>query len=1103
MRLSFGLALFLLGALAFGQGNRGYYRYPAIHGNTVVFTAEGDLWQVGVEGGLARRLTSHAALEAMPRFSPDGKTLAFSANYEGVSEVYTIPAEGGLPQRRTFGGGTPVGWTPDGKVLFATMVYSGVPSQQLATIDAKNKIERVPLSQAAQGTYDAAGKTLYFTRLPFQGSWAKRYQGGTAQKLWKFTAGAEAVALTADYAGTSKDAMYWKGRVYFASDRDGTMNLWSMDEGGKNLKQLTKHEGWDIASPSMHEGRIVYQLGSDLHVFDAGTGKDAKIEIFLPSDFDQLRERWVKNPMEYLTSATLSPDGNSLVLTSRGRAFLVPVKSKQGRLVDATGPKAARIRYATLLPDKKNLLTLSTESGEVEIWKLPANGLTAGERLTTDGKVLRWNVFPSPDGKWAVHQDKENQMWLLDLATKAQKKLATDLNATGNSSPAFDDLSWSPDSKWLAYTASAKNTNAVIYIYGVDSGNAVAVTTDRYNSANPAWSSDGKFLYFLSDRALRSAVMSPWGSRAPDPFFDKTMKIYEMALKKDARSPFQADDEVYGAEKEGKKDEKKPEEKKGDEKKAEDKKAEAVKVEIDFDGLAQRLSEVPAPAGNYSGLAAPAKRLCWVTRDRLDFSKSALECMDLNNKGDKPESVVEGVGSFELSLDGKKMLVRKGQNFHVFDSTVKDGKSPKALSDSQVDLKDWTFTVVPKDEFQEAFNDAWRLHRDYFYDKGMHGVNWAQMKDKYGELVNRVRDRAELSDLIGKLISELSVLHNSVFGGDMRQAPDQIALGVLGGYLERDEAAGGWVVKHVYENDPDRPDKRSPLAQPTVRIGEGDVIVAVNGRPTLEVVHPYELLRNQQDKQVLLKVKPAGKTETREVVVKPMTPQQEQDLRYHEWEYTRRLAVEKASGGRIGYVHLRAMGPNDIAQFAEHYYPVYDREGLIVDVRRNGGGNIDSWILDKLSRKAWMYWQPRVGQPYWNMQYAFRGHMVVLCDEWTGSDGEAFAEGFRRLGLGKVIGTRTWGGEIWLTGSNSLADRGVATAAEMGVYGPEGKWLIEGHGVDPDIVVDNLPNAAFQGKDAQLEAAIQHLEGLMKAKPVTVPAAPAYPDKSYKKGVGR
>ena len=395
------------------------------------------------------------------------------------------------------------------------------------------------------------------------------------------------------------------------------------------------------------------------------------------------------------------------------------------------------------------------------------------------------------------------------------------------------------------------------------------------------------------------------------------------------------------------------------------------------------------------------------------------------------------------------------------------------------------------------FLDAWRLHRDYFYDRKMNGLDWTAMRQKYLPLVDRVRDREELNDLLAQMVGELSALHTFVFGGDLRRGQDQVKLAALGARLDRDAAAGGYVVKHIYESDPDRPDKRSPLQRPGVDVSEGDVIVSVNGRDTLASAGVGELLRNDAGKQVLLRVRTPAKTEPRDVVVKPLNTIEESDLRYHEWEYTRRMIVEKKGGGQLGYVHLRAMGPNDIAQWAENYYPVFDRQGLIVDVRHNGGGNIDSWILSKLMRQPWFYWQPRIGRPSWNMQYAFRGYKVVLCDEWTGSDGEAFAEGFRRLNLGKLIGTRTWGGEIWLSAGNSLADHGIATAAEMGVYSPDSKWLIEGHGVDPDMVVDNLPHATFEGQDAQLEAAIQYLQDLIKEKPFKLPPPPDYPDKTW------
>jgi len=377
-------------------------------------------------------------------------------------------------------------------------------------------------------------------------------------------------------------------------------------------------------------------------------------------------------------------------------------------------------------------------------------------------------------------------------------------------------------------------------------------------------------------------------------------------------------------------------------------------------------------------------------------------------------------------------------------------------------------------------------------------VDWPGMLARYKPVVARVSDRAELNDLISQMVGELSALHIFVRGGDVRKGKDNIVPASLGAVLARDDTAGGLKVTHVYRSDPDYPERLGPLARPGIEVREGDVIEAVNGVSALSVSDVSILLRDQVDRQVLLRVKPAGGGAGRDVIVKPISPEREADLRYDEWEYTRRLQVEEAAKGEIGYVHLRAMGRGNYAEWARNYYPVFKRSGLIIDMRHNRGGNIDSWILEKLLRKAWFYWQPRVGEPYWNMQYAFRGHMVVLVDQNTASDGEAFAEGFRRLGLGKLIGTRTWGGEIWLSSSNFLVDKGIATAAENGVYGPEGQWLIEGHGVDPDIVVDNLPVATFGGRDAQLDAAIRYLQDLIGKEPVAVPPPPPYPDKAFR-----
>jgi tricorn protease len=1054
----------------------GYYRFPALAGDSVVFTAEGDLWRAPAAGGTAQRLTSHPAEESRAAISPDGKTVAFSASYEGPTEVYTLSLESaGPPVRQTWEGASAlvVGWTPQGEVLYSTRRYSTLPNSQLARVNPKTHVTTLlPLAQASDGVYD--GTTLYFTRLPFQGSYTKRYHGGTAQSIWKFTGEGEASNLTADYTGTSKTPMVWQGRVYFLSDRDGTVNIWSMDGAGHDLQQHTKHAGgFDVQSPSLSNGRIVYQLGADLRIYDIAANRDAAVAVRLVSDFDQMRDRWVRTPTEWISTAHISPTGDRIVFTARGQLFVVP--AEQGRIVEATRDKKTRYREGRFFPDGKTLLTLSDRSGEVEFWRVPANGVGDPGQLTNDAKVLRWDGVPSPDGKHIAHFNKDQELWVFDVETKKQTRLASANNGD------FGDIQWSPDSRWLAYSAPADNLTTVMYLYNAASAAIAPVTTDRYDSFSPAWSPDGKWLYFLSNRTFVSVVGSPWGSRQPEPFFDKQTKIYQVALKRDERSPFQPDDELHPP---PPKDEKKPDS------------AATPKVEIDLEGIRTRLMEVPVPAGNYSDLATDGKRLYYLSADASTDGKKALKTMAIDNKrGTAPETFMEEVAAFELSLDGKKVMIHKGSDYYVMDAAAKAPGSPADVSKTQVSLKDWTFELDPRDEWRQMFVEAWRLERDYFYDRGMHGLDWPHVRDRFMPLVDRVTDRAELNDILAQMVGELSALHIFVRGGDIRRGTDQVQPGSLGATFARDQGAGGFRVAHIYKSDPDNPSGLSPLARQGVGVQEGDVIEAVNGAPALSSPDMGAFLRNEADRQVLLKVKPKSGGAARDVVVVPITMGRENALRYEEWEYTRRLQVEQASKNTIGYVHLRAMGGGDIAQWTREFYPVFDRAGLIVDVRHNNGGNIDSWILEKLLRKAWFYWQPRVGSPTWNMQYAFRGHVVVLTDENTASDGEAFAEGFRRLGLGKVIGTRTWGGEIWLSSSNFLVDRGIATAAETGVFGPEGHWLIEGHGVDPDVVVDNLPHATFEGKDAQLEAAIAHLQNEIRTNPIPAPKAPAYPKK--------
>lgn len=1089
----------------------GYYRYPATYGDTVIFTAEGDLWSVSTKGGAARRLTSNPGQEFRAAISSDGKTVAFSAEYEGPIDVYTMPVDGGLPQRRTWDAPAVVaGWTPDGRVLYRTRRYSTLPEPKLVAIDSQGRREIIPLAEASEGSFTPDGKTLFFTRLDKQGSNTKRYKGGTAQSIWRYDSGSEAVPLTADYPGTSFNPMFWNARVYFLSDRDGTMNVFSMDPQGHDIKQLTHHRGFDVPSASLSDGRIVYACGADLWLLDLKTNQDTVIPITLVSDFDQLRDHWVKKPLQYLSMAHIAPDGSAAVFTARGEVFTLPAAAS-GRIVKVAGNSGIRYRDARYLPDGKSILAISTETGETEFWKYPANGEGKPEQLTNDAKVLRWDGVPSPDGHWLAHRDKDQQLWLFDLKTKTNKKIAQSMNGD------FDDLTWSPDSQWLAYVETADNTFNQIKVLNANTGEIHALTSDRYDSFNPTWSPDGKWLYFFSDRMLKTVIPSPWGPRQPDPYFDHSMKVYELALTTGLRSPFAPVDELHpeqpakseetkpskpSDEKDKKEaDAKKPgeEQKSPDEKKPAEEKKAPRKVTIDFADIPSRLNEVPVPPGNYSSLQATEKRLCWLDAATEAHPKHNLQCVEIANKGDAPETIWADVRAYEISLDRKKTLVWKGDDFYILDAEAKPATTAdaKAVAKAKIDMSRWTILTNPRAEYRELFLDAWRLERDYFYDRNMHGLDWPAIRDRYLPLVDRVSDRDELNDLIAQMVSELSALHIFVFGGDARKPADQIDIASLGAILRRDEKAGGYVVDHIYAHDPDLPNLAPPFAKPDSLVHEGEIILSIDGEDLLSVPDERALLRGKAGRKVLLRVK-ATSGQTRDVLVTPVTEDDERNLRYSEWEYSRRRKVESDSHGHIGYVHLRAMGSTDIEQWVREFYPVFNRQGLIIDVRNNHGGNIDSWILGKLLRKAWFYWQPRIGNPYWNMQYAFRGHIVVLCDQNTASDGEAFTEGIRRLGIGKIIGVRTWGGEIWLSASNRLADEGIATAAESGVYGPGGKWLIEGHGVDPDIVVDNLPHATYGGSDAQLDAAMKYLQEEIQKDPRPVPQHPPYPNKAFK-----
>lgn len=1067
----------------------GYYRSPSIFNETIVFTAEGDLWKVSVDGGNAQRLTSHPGMEIHADISPDGKYIAFCGQYEGPFEIYVIPMNGGLPKRLTYEGNSigrynpkVYGWTKDGRIIYSSYKYSTLPNAQLVIIDPNTlEEELVPLHQANEGVFDDSGNTIFFTRLPFQGSHTRRYKGGTAENIWKYTRGTpEAIPLTSDYTGTTRQPMGFADRIYFSSDMDGTLNIWSMDIAGKNRKQLTFSKGWDIKTPDIYNDNIVFQKGADLYTYSLQSKQEKKISINLISDFDQQRVRWMEKPESTISNTDLSPDGKKIVITARGRVFVTPTEG--GRWIEITRKSGVRYQNAEFV-DNENIGFLSDESGEMEIWKGSANGMSGMLQVSTGNDITIRNSIISPDGKWIAYVDKNLTLYLFNLENKTRKEV--------NQSPylGFYKLSFSSDSKWVAYSMPDLNQTFRIHLYEIATGRDHVITTERLDSYRPCWSPDGKWLYFLSDREFKSSVRSPWGPRQPEPFFNKTTKLYALALYDNERFPFLPKDELMP----DKEDKKEEPEKDKERKKKKDEKSDDLTKPIMIKGLTDRLYEVPLSGKNFRNVQINEDHIYWAETD-LSKPLQKLYALKISNEAkNEPTLIEEGINYFQLSDDQKKILIRKNGNLYV----VEANGTKADLSDAGVILKDWAFQIDPVEDWRQMLIDAWRLERDYFWDPNLHGIDWDGMLEKHLPLVKRLTDRHELDDLIAHMVAELSTLHTFVGGGDVRKSPTDILTSSLGAKLLKDKSKGGYVIDYIYQADPDFMDLRSPLLAPQLEIKKGDVITAINGITVFEEDHISMLIQNKDGQQIRLSMKhPDGKNF--EQIVVPISSSREMDLRYSDWELSRRQITEKASNNEIGYVHMRAMGGNNYVEFLKGYYPVFNRKGLILDVRHNRGGNIDSWILEKLMRQAWFYWQPRKGEPFWNMQYAFRGHMVILCNERTASDGEAVTEGFRRLGLGKVIGTRTWGGEIWLTSSNILVDGGIATAAEWGVYDENGEWLIEGHGVDPDIVVDNLPHETFKGKDAQLEAAIEHLKKLIQEDPRDVPPSPPYPNKSFK-----
>jgi tricorn protease len=1071
-----------------------YFRFPSIRGDTIVFTAEGDLWRTSANGGTAQRLTTHPAAETHAALSRDGKLVAFAGSYEGAQEAYVMPVEGGLPKRITFenGGVVVLGWTPQGEVLVSTENSTGPGKHRIvAAVNPAGMQRRVlPLADANDAALDDAGRTVFFTRmgLALTNDNAKSYRGGAHAQLWRFELGGkqEAEPVFQDGANNRRP-MWWSGRLYFISDAGGADNIWSSRPDGSDRRAHTMHRDWDVRSAALGDGRIVYQLGADMRVLDLASGEDKLVKASLVSDFDQQRTRLVRSPLDALTSIEPANKAERIVLTARGRVTIAGTGAQ--RRVEIAVPEGARARGAVFSHDDKWIYAIVDTTGENEIWRYAADGSGHGEALTRDGAAHRWNLYPSPDGKWLAHTDKRGRTWLLDLAARTNV-IIDDAGKSGIERS--DQVVWSPDSHSLAFVrVGSSEQRDQIGMVDLQSQQVSFVTTDRYGASSPAFSPDGKWLYFLSARHFNLDNGSPWGDRNMGPVFDKRVGVFALALQPGTRFPFKPDDELS-----------KPDDNpaaglvaadvaaalaakavgKSADKAAAKPPANTSRVPaVVYAGLRDRLYEVPVAPGNYRALAVDAKRLYLLDAD--EDRKATLKTLAISRSAPQPEVFATNVREFGLTTDAKHIFIRTAAKSGPGEMLIVDAgvKMAPDVSKARVKVDDWSVVSNPRMEWKQMFNDAWRMHRDFLYDAKMRGVDWTAVRTRYAPLVERVTDRAELDDVLGMMVGEVGALHSQVRPGDLRRpAPEGVPAG-LGAVLAR--TAEGYRVERVYRSEPELPSERGPLAAPDVNVKEGDIITAVNGKSLLEARDIADLLLNQADRQVLLHVKSPGAA-ARPVIVTPVSMARQASLRYADWEQGRAQQVEAASKGRIGYLHLRAMVARDINAFARDFYANVNREGLIIDVRRNSGGNIDSWIIEKLLRKSWSFWSSNGNLPSSNMQNTFRGHLVVLVDELTYSDGETFAAGVKALKLGPLVGKRTAGAGVWLSDGNGLSDNGMARVAEFGQFSADGEWLIEGVGVTPDVEVDNLPHETFTGRDRQLEAALDLLQKKMREQPV-------------------
>ena len=1065
-------------------------RFPTVHGEQLVFAYAGDLYTVPTQGGMARKLTSDPGYEMFPHFSPDGKTIAFTAQYDGNTEVYIMPAQGGVPVRLTITAtlgrddvsdrmgpnNIVMGWTPDGKnVIYRSrkQTFNDFTGQLFTVPVSGGMSQELPLPTGGFCSYSADGKQLAYNRVFREFRTWKYYKGGMADDIWihDFT-----TKSTRNITGNKSQDIFpmWFGdEIYFCSDRDRTMNLFCYNLKTNQTRKVTSYNEYDIKFPSAGDNRIAYENGGFIYIFDVKTQTSSKVQVQIADDLNTSRNE-LKDATRYMGSVNPSPDGNRIVVAGRGDIFTVPVK--EGITRNLTSSSNAHDREGFWSPDGKWIAYLSDASGEYEIYIQKQDGSEPPVKLTTGADTYKFTIRWSPDSKKILWNDKMLRLQYVDIASKAVTLV--DKSKIWE----FGSFDWSPDSRWIAYSRPMENSMQQIMLYNTTDGKSYEITDGWFSSDEPTFSRNGKYLIFSSDRTFDPIYSSVEWNFA----YQNMSKLYLVTLAKDTPSPFApSNDEVkIEATKETKETPSTEKDKKGKKpEKTETSPEPAVKpVKIDIEGIQQRILEIPVEAGNYWNIWSVDEKIFYNTSNDKGMSAKVYDLKQ------KKESELGSDMGFDITADGKKMLVRQRNRYFMIDLP-----SSKISTDKSIDLSDLKIWVDNRQEWKQIYDEAWRQMRDFFYVANMHGLDWKAIHEKYAVMLPYVNNRNDLTYLIGEMIAELSVGHAYINGGE-RKPVEKINLGLLGARLSKD-ASGYFRIDSLLQGANWSSDLHSPLTEVGVGAVKGEYITSVNGKSTKEMPDIYAALINKAGKNVELTLNATPAEGGRKVLVVPVAD--ESSLYYYTWVQNNIRKVDKATNGQVGYIHIPDMSSEGLNEFVKYFYPQLAKKALIIDDRGNGGGNVSPMIIERLNREITRSNMARnVEQIGHTPTKVMAGPKVLLINQYSASDGDLFPYGFKKHQIGKVIGTRTWGGVVGIRGSLPFVDGADLRKPEFASYSAdESKWIIEGYGVDPDIEIDNDPSREYEGTDDQLNKAIEVILGEMK-NVKEPPAIPSAPDKS-------